>query len=323
MLGGTRSVVGVLAAAALVVPAGFAAGSVDGRPGPDGPPGAESVVGGELEPRSPLPFFYDLYTFRNDRGGTTVVTAVAVQAQRLRSVRADNRFQYRFDVRFVLADTARRTVVPSIDSVYVAVSRPLARGHLLHTYVQVDAPPSTATVQRVVVTDASRPGVGQLYTSPFPIPDYSGAQLMLSDIAFGLPEASAGWSRRDFTLALLPTSLFPESSFDVYYEIYNLPAGNPYETEISIEPLDDEGTGRVVRTLFTGESTAGGDDTLGELRRIQSALGEGRYRMTVKVRDRVTGQVAQRSRPVHVRAWERGTTMVPAMPRGPRAVARR
>ena len=33
--------------------------------------------------------------------------------------------------------------------------------------------------------DATTPGVGQLYSSPFPIPDYSGDHLMLSDIALG------------------------------------------------------------------------------------------------------------------------------------------
>jgi hypothetical protein len=269
-------------------------------------------------PRS-LPFFYDLHTFRTDGGGTTVVAAIAVPVSRLRRERKDGRVRYRFDVRFVLADTAQRTVFHTEDSVFVSAPRALPRQHLLHTYVEIQAAPSTATLQRVVVTDAARPGVGQLYTTPFAIPDYSGSELMLSDIAFGLPGAEGGWTRRGVSLALLPTSQFPESSFDVYYEIYNLPSGNPYDTEISIQPLDDDGSDsedRAVRALFSGESESGADGSVAELRRVESALPKGSYRFTITVTDRVSGQTTASSRLVQVRGWRIGTTMVRAMPRG-------
>ncbi|NIQ56596.1 MAG: hypothetical protein GWN02_20515, partial [Gemmatimonadetes bacterium] len=107
--------------------------------------------------------------------------------------------------------------------------------HLLYTHIQVRAAPSPHTVQRVVMTEATIPGVGQLYHAPFPIPDYRGDRLMLSDIALGQPAAAgAGWKRGDITLALLPTSQFPASSFDVYYEVYNLPVGHRYSTEITV-----------------------------------------------------------------------------------------
>ena len=262
-----------------------------------------------------LPFFYDLYTFRGEGDSTTVVATIAVPVRRLRRERRDNWVHYRFDVRFVLADTVRRSVFRTMDSVFVSVPRPLAGQHLLHTHIEIQAPPSTTTLQRVIVTDAARAGVGQLYDSPFPIPDYSGTDLMLSDIAFGLPDATAGWTRRGVTLALLPTSQFPESSFDVYYEIYNLPAGNPYETEFSLQLLDDsDEEGRAVRTLFSGESAARPDGSVVELRRVESTLPKGRYRLTVTVTDKVSGQTAARSRLVEVRGWGRGATMVPAMP---------
>lgn len=272
----------------------------------------------EAPPVGSLPFFYDLHTFRGDEGNTTVVAAIAVPVRGLRRERRNSRVRYRFDVRFVLADTARRSVVETVDSVFVSMPRALAGQHLLHTYVEVQAPPTTSTLQRVVVTDATRPGVGQLYDSPFPIPDYSGTDLMLSDIAFGLPDATAGWTRRGVTLALLPTSQFPESTFDVYYEIYNLPSGSPYDTEISVEPLDDP-EDLVVRTLFSGESAARADGSFGELRRVESALPKGRYRLTVAVRDKVSGQIATRSRVVEVRGWGRGATMVPALSKRGRA----
>lgn len=44
----------------------------------------------------PLPFFYDLYTFRGEHGGTTVVAAFAVPVERLEREREDGEVRYRF-----------------------------------------------------------------------------------------------------------------------------------------------------------------------------------------------------------------------------------
>jgi hypothetical protein len=268
----------------------------------------------------PLPFHYGLHTFRGEGNGTAVVAAIAVPVSGLNRERRDGQFRYRFDVRFVLADTVQRSVVNAVDSVFAVFPEALARQHLLSTVIELHAPPSTTTLQRVVVTDATRPGVGQIYNAPFPIPDYSGTQLMISDLAFGLPDVTGGWTRRGVTLALIPTNQFPQSAFDVYYEIYNLPVNTPYETEISVEPVNDDRDDRVVRTVFTGESRADAGGTLGELRRVESALERGGYRLTVTVRDMTNGQTAVTSRVVEVRGWGRGATLVPALPKTDRGV---
>jgi len=292
------SFVGVLVAAAALGPLGRGFEAGDAR---------------TLAAAAPLPFFYDLYTFRNDDRTSSVVAAVAVPVSGLQRERVDGGFRYRFDVRFVLADTVERFVSRSLDSVYVSLTRPITDRHLLHTFVEIDAPPSDGTIQRIVVTDATRPGVGQLHQTPFPVPDYGGSELALSDIAFGLPGATSGWERHGYTLALLPTSQFPESAFDVYYEIYNLPAGRDYETEIAIEPMARGAT--PVRARFADESTAGPDGTLAELRRVESSLPLGRYQVTVTVTDRSTGATASTTRPIQVRGWGGGMTLLPALSR--------
>lgn len=261
----------------------------------------------------PLPFYYDLYTFRGGENETTVVASFAVPTGKLQTEDEGDGVQYRFDVTLVLADTALRSVYRTDDSVYVDVPRQLAGEHLLHTHVQLQAPPSTTTVQRVVMTDATKPGIGQLYTSPFVVPDYSGEELMLSDIALGRPDENGGWTRGGVTLALLPTSLFPEGSFDLYYEVYNLPTGHRYATQIAVEPLDDPDASSV-RTSFLGESASSADGLLGELRRVEASLDEGRYRLTIMVTDQDTGRYATQARIFHVQGWGRGATMVPALP---------
>ncbi|MGH7128212.1 MAG: hypothetical protein ACREIV_06570 [Planctomycetaceae bacterium] len=269
----------------------------------------------------PLPFFYDLYTFRGTGGRTAVVAAFAVPAGRLEIEDRPRGVRYRFDVTLVLADTALRSVSRTDDSVYVGSPHPLPGEHLLFTHIEVQAPPSGSTLQRVIMTDATKPGIGQLYGASFPIPDYSGSDLMLSDIALGQPGAQAGWERGDVTLALLPTSQFPGSRFDVYYEIYNLPAGHRYATEIFVEDADSTSTEPVgdrtaVRLRFSGEAATRPDGMLPELRRVETALGRGHYRITVIITDEQTGETASRSRFFHVRGFGRGATMVTALPRG-------
>ena len=87
--------------------------------------------------------------------------------------------------------------------------------------------------------------------------------------------------------------------------------------KVPIEALLAHGEwARALAGRLVGESEADETDTLAELRRVQSALKRGRYRLTVTVRDLETNATAARSRFVEVRGWERGTTLVPAMPRG-------
>jgi hypothetical protein len=50
------------------------------------------------EDSRPLPFFYDLYTFRGSGGATAVVGAFAVEAGELETEDADGRVRYRFSV---------------------------------------------------------------------------------------------------------------------------------------------------------------------------------------------------------------------------------
>lgn len=276
---------------------------------------------GHAAPLGPVPFHYDLYTFRGDPGtATDVVAAFAVPAGNLQREHRAGRTRYRFDVTLVLSDTVLGSVSRTDDSVFVALDRPLAGEHLLHTHIQVRAAPSQSMVQRVILSDATTPGMGQLYATPYLIPDYSGPELMLSDVAFALPGAQGGWTRGDVSLALLPTSQFPQGSFEIYYEIYNLPGGTRYATEVSVErvadPRGQPPEARLpVQARFTGEAYALADGSVRELRRVDATLPRGSYRLTVTVNDLERGARATRSRIFQVRGWLPGTTLVRALRR--------
>jgi hypothetical protein len=296
---------------------GFDVGSRD--PGPSDMPVGPPSTGVDRGPVRPLPFFYDIHTFRAEGGLTTVVAAFAVEAGKLETERVSGNERYRFSVSLELADTLLRTFTIRHDTVFADLPGRVRDEHLLYTHIEAQAPPSRDIQQRVVMIDATEPGIGQLYWEYTRIPDYSGAELMLSDVALGQPDAQSGWTRGEATLALLPTSQFPSSAFDVYYEIYNLPAGNPYATEIAIEPVAARSTETVedrepIRLRFPGESAADADGTLPQLRRVETSLAKGSYRIIVTIEDLSTGETASRSRTFEVHATGRRATMVPALP---------
>lgn len=247
-----------------------------------------------------LPFFFDLYTFRADAGRTSVVAAVAVPFEKLQRTATT----YRLDVSLILADTAARRVVRQDDSMRYNM-REVERSDLFRLHVEIAAPPSTTTVQRVIVSDPTEPGVGQLYGGPFTIPDYSGTRLMLSDLVLAEPVADGRWHRGAVKLALVPTGYFRGGSFNVFYEIYNIATNAPYSTEIEIEQARTSAgeklkglfAGKDKMTLkFEGSATDARNGTLQELRRVDASIPPGKYRMRITVRNLDTGEIAKAER---------------------------
>ncbi|MGY8798372.1 MAG: hypothetical protein ACKVG4_06270, partial [Longimicrobiales bacterium] len=174
-------------------------------------------------------------------------------------------------------------------------------------------------VQRVTMSDAARPGTGQLYSTEYVIPDYSGTHLMISDVAMGQPNPRAGWTRDDVTLALLPTSQFPGSSFELFYEIYNLPAGSIYTTRVAIAPVDEGGSlvvgaDGVVDASFSATSEAEDGAAQAEFRTVDARIQKGTYRITIEITNEGSGESATQFKNFEVRGPGRGATMVPALP---------
>ncbi|NIP80044.1 MAG: hypothetical protein GWM90_12790, partial [Gemmatimonadetes bacterium] len=70
----------------------------------------------------------------------------------------------------------------------------------------------------------------------------------------------------------------------VYYEVYNLPYGHAYTTELRVERLTEAGRGPTdledpVGLRFSGEAATPPDGALPELRRVDAELPRGAYRL--------------------------------------------
>lgn len=251
-----------------------------------------------------LPFYFDLYTFRATEGRTNVVAAVAVPVEKLQKSAAQLNPAYRVDLSLILVDTAARKVIRQDDSVALAATRTFKNDDLFRMHVEVAVPPSRTTLQRVIVSDPSEPGVGQLYGGPFPVPDYSTDKLLLSDIVLAEPGVEGRWRRGNVALALVPTRRFKGGSFRVFYEVYNIAQNSEYTTEVEIEPIQKTAGQRIkeifgskskVNFRFDGVALDVRHGTMQELRQVDVPFGPGRYRMSIIVKD-ATGATARGER---------------------------
>ncbi len=242
-----------------------------------------------------LPFVYRFYAFRRAGEGSEVWAAFLFPGERLEPETVDGQLLYSPDVSFILADSAAGEVYRA-DSVFQFRSpERLGPGQFIRAHLNVAAEPSRSAFYRVAVRDANAPRHGRIYGGPIAVRDLSGGRIGLSDLV--LAERGGGpWWRGGVSLALRPTHQFRVGEpLVLFYEIYDLPAGAPYRTEVTIE-REGLGIWSALRRFLGLEQTplgltlrfeglAGEVEGLGlqEMREITTGLAPGTYVLRVKV----------------------------------------
>ncbi|MCI0433758.1 MAG: hypothetical protein L0271_08910 [Gemmatimonadetes bacterium] len=261
----------------------------------------------------PLPFFYDLHTFRGASGHTDLVAALIVAGDQLAAAGGaiePGAVQYGIDVSFIVIDTMFARIARVDTMLWIETDHRLGQGEWLRAHVTLPVLPGPAAVQRVIVRDAADPSHGQLYGSPFELPDYRRSSLTLSDIVLAEPDEAGTFRRGDVALSFVPTRVFAGGTFNAFYEIYHLAENAPFATEILVEHAGGGigraisrlfGGGPIVRLRFDGVAEPDPDGMVRELRRVETALEPGSYRIRVIVTDRTSGQKAERQREFVVR----------------------
>jgi GWxTD domain-containing protein len=228
----------------------------------------------------PLTLFHDFATFRG-RGCTDVVYSVAVPAPRYHLVLA-------------IADT----FTWDAQSIDTTVTGDVGAGDYLRATGVFCSTPDYNSYVRLTATADSTTGVtagGELQ-----IPDYSGTGLMMSDILVASTEPGS-FVRGNARLSLVPPRQFREGeSFRVFYELYNLPAGRAYRTEIKLTTTESNFFARLFKgrttTTVTFEGIAEGRDVVQELRTLVPQVEAGEAELRVKVTDLQTGFATEKKK---------------------------
>lgn len=189
-----------------------------------------------------IPFFFDLSTFRGDEGKTDLVVNYLIPMEALAR---DERGAW-VERRTVVLDGDLKLAASDIEAIEQPVVAGGARGKWVLNVATVRVPAGRYEVASRV-TDLVAPGrpMGLLRTNAS-VPDYGGASLLMSDIAFGsaivadsagAAAAGAGaMARSGWRLTPRPVRRFDgRSSPYLYFEIYNLAADVEGRRRYSVE----------------------------------------------------------------------------------------
>ena len=209
--------------------------------------------------RQPLVAFADFATFRG-KGCTDLVYSVlaAVPSYHLNVAVADT---FTWDVQKVDTTVSAREFVGG--------------SNLRATGVFCTAPDPNAYVNVTVSADTTGATTG----GELNVKNYSGTDLMMSDMLFAEPQPGS-FVRGNAHLSIVPPRQFRDGQpIRVFYELYNLPRGHHYKTEITVG-----------KNTVTFDDVANTDDVVQELRSVVPQVKPGDVDFKVKVTDLQTGQ---------------------------------
>jgi hypothetical protein len=250
-------------------------------------------------------FHHDVFAFRTPFGRTDLTAAYAVRAGDLATVEErGGSVVYPLLLSVILIDTVSDEVTRRDTLARVEAAAPLAGDDYVRAHVTLPVVPSEHTIYRVTVRNPPIVA-GEVQSGGRRIRGFGGPSLQVSDLVLAAPDGTGDWVRGATKLALtLPRRYPPGRPFTLFYEVYNLARETPYRTHLRVESADGGGALSRIRGLFGGggpkidvryEDVAEPDaeGVIQEVRRVDTGLPPGRYRMRVVVEDVGTGATAE------------------------------
>ncbi len=249
--------------------------------------------------RNDLAVDADVYAFRSATGDREYTLAVAVPVA---TAHRESDGTYRYGMRLIVADTVK-TMSQQIDSAIVyRSSKPLGKTDYLRTTADFRLADVHAPFYRLSVTDPADSTKGSSFGGS--LPTYLTKGFDVSDIVLADTAAGGNFQRGNVALQVIPSRLFAQAKFRVFYEIYDMAPGSDYRTTIKIDPKES-GVAAALRKLtgqnaislsFEGTKSDAEPWRQQEVRTIDTALAPGTYELTITVQDLKTGALISKSR---------------------------
>jgi hypothetical protein len=244
----------------------------------------------------------DAYAFRGPQGERDFTLAVAVPATETQRT-ADG---YRYGLRLIVADTVKG-VAQQIDSLIVYKSeQALGKSDYLRTTADFRLADVHAPFYRLTVTDPADSTQGSSFGGS--LPTYLMKGFDVSDIVLADTTEGGNFRRGNVALQVIPSRVFAQAKFRVFYEIYDLAPGSDYRTTMKFEPKES-GVAAALRKLtgqnsitlsFEGTKSEGEPWRQQEVRTIDTEFAPGNYQLTITVQDLKTGALITKSRQFRV-----------------------
>jgi tetratricopeptide (TPR) repeat protein len=231
-----------------------------------------------------IPFNFDLLSFRGRNGQTDLLAPVALLADSIEArSTAAGQLRYTLALHLAVIDTAKQTVIQSADTTALVLPRALASGDRLSLHTFISTPATDYAFLKLVIKNLEHPANGAHQMETIRVPRYAGDTLMISDVLLGNAVPGGNFVRGGRRITLMPFARFVDGRFRVFYELYNLPRGTFYQTQLLVQPVDGRPQDGL-RTDFQDEAAPDADGVVRVLRTMGTELRPGRYRLTVRIR---------------------------------------
>lgn len=247
----------------------------------------------ELTFRNGIPAYVQAVAVGRGDGGAVVHFAIAVPAESLRADSTAQGLVYRIQSRVSVLDTAGNPITFSVVTRRHRTSQPLRRGDYLTVRDTLTVPPGPIVYRVAVIQDSTRGGVTTPDTATVGRFGFNRDSLAISDLVLGTRRSGLHWvAAPGDTVFFNPLGTWPEGgNLEIYYEIYGLPPGTTYRTELTIRKAGERRA-----EISLGFNDPSGRDVTRSRRTVDlSRLRRGRYELEVEVTDE-GGRTVRRGR---------------------------
>lgn len=259
-------------------------------------------------PDLPVPLTASMNLYAFDAGEETELVAyLAVQGGTLNGLNSvdDTTLSYALRVQLAAGDPVSESIARVDTLLAFTRAEPLPATAVVATAI----PLHTAPARNARITLSLRNGFdatqGQVMATSRTIPAFDEPMLSISDVVIAEPRDGT-WSRGEYSLAPAQGhALLEGSAFRMYYEVYNVQAGDPLTVRVVVAPGSDASVLARLESLiakrsaltvdFAEDAVFDADGVMRSGRDVTADLQPGAYDVLVVVRNTRTGETANRN----------------------------